>query len=219
MKTLICLLAAVLYLLCDNSHAAQTSEWQVNLTRGTSNTFVRMYKGSTKELAEAACAAGVPTNTTTSTTYTCNAARRIFVVTPTVVTCPPPPPSRPGTCPAGTSGTWTQTATVGPPPECTVTWSTAPAGACVPIAANSKLLSWTPPTTNTDGSALTDLIGYDIVYGINRLELFNVIRVAVPNATAYRVTNLAPGTWYFAVMSVAADGDRNQSNVISSVVQ
>lgn len=38
-------------------------------------------------------------------------------------------------CPAGTMGTWSQTGSMGPPPECAVTWSpmTPPEGACPPI--------------------------------------------------------------------------------------
>ena len=33
------------------------------------------------------------------------------------------------------------------------------------VGLGSMSLSWTPPTQNTDGSALTDLAGYKLYYG------------------------------------------------------
>lgn len=51
-------------------------------------------------------------------------------------TCAVKPSTESRTCPAGTSGTWSQTSTVSPYPGCVVTWnpSAPPATSCPPIA-------------------------------------------------------------------------------------
>lgn len=152
------------------TYSAQTSEWQVNLTRGSSNTFVRLYKAATKDEAERLCAAGVPASATPSITYMCSAARQVFVVTPDVVVPPPPPP---------------------PPP---------------PVPTNSLLMSWTPPTTNSDGSALTNLAGYFVRCGRTATAPVIPIMITVPAATSWRVTNLASGTWHCAVWAFNNEG-------------
>jgi hypothetical protein len=63
----------------------------------------------------------------------------------------------------------------------------------------SATVSWVPPTTHVDGSPLTNLAGYRIVYGSSADQL--TASVNIPNAvvTAATIENLAPGTWYFAV--------------------
>ena len=63
----------------------------------------------------------------------------------------------------------------------------------------SATLSWTAPTTNTNGSALTDLAGYHIYYGTSRSAMTKTITVPNPGTTSYTITGLATGTWYFAV--------------------
>lgn len=71
---------------------------------------------------------------------------------------------------------------------------------------NSATLTWTPPTTNTNGSALTDLAGYEIHYGTSPGALTNTINIANPGATTYVVTNLTAGTWYFAMSAYTNTG-------------
>lgn len=81
-------------------------------------------------------------------------------------------------------------------------------------------LSWTPPTGNTNGTSLTNLAGYRIHYGASATALTSTIQVANPGATSYRVTNLAPGTYYFAVRAYTSAGTESaNSNVVSKVVQ
>ena len=43
--------------------------------------------------------------------------------------------------------------------------------AVLQVATGTATVSWTPPTTNTDGSALTDLAGYRVAYGRAATEL------------------------------------------------
>ena len=89
-----------------------------------------------------------------------------------------------------------------------------------PAPRGTAALRWTPPTQNTDGSALTNLAGYRISYGTSPTALVQTIQVANPGATAYTVSGLAPGTHYFAVRAVAASGtESSNSNVVSKIVQ
>jgi len=74
----------------------------------------------------------------------------------------------------------------------------------------TALLSWTPPTSNTDGSSLTDLAGYRIYYGTEPGVYSNSINVANAGLTSYLIENLAPASWYFVMTSY------NSSNVESS---
>ena len=63
-----------------------------------------------------------------------------------------------------------------------------------------------PPTENSDGSALTNLAGYTVYYGTSPSNLTQSVKVANPGLTAYTVTNLSSGTWYFAVTSYSSTG-------------
>ena len=63
----------------------------------------------------------------------------------------------------------------------------------------SVTLDWTPPTRNTDGSSLTNIAGYRIIYGTSASALTKTIQIANPGLTSYLVENLAAGTWYFSI--------------------
>jgi hypothetical protein len=71
-------------------------------------------------------------------------------------------------------------------------------GSAAPVV-GSATLTWLQPTENTDGSPLTNLAGYKIYYGNSASALSNVIQVANPATLEYEISNLAAGTWYFAV--------------------
>jgi hypothetical protein len=60
-------------------------------------------------------------------------------------------------------------------------------------------LSWTPPTENTDNSALTDLAGFKIYYGTAPGSYSETIDVPSAGITSHVVENLGAGTWYFIV--------------------
>ena len=62
------------------------------------------------------------------------------------------------------------------------------------------------PTTNVDGSALTDLAGYDIYYGTDQNNLTQVIRISDPTTLSYKISNLSSGTYYFGVASYTTAG-------------
>lgn len=84
----------------------------------------------------------------------------------------------------------------------------------------SACLRWTPPTANTDGSPLTNLAGYRVHYGRSPTQLTQTVQVANPAATAYRLSGLATGSWYFAVRAYTTAGTESElSNVGTKVVR
>jgi hypothetical protein len=70
----------------------------------------------------------------------------------------------------------------------------------------SAELAWQPPTTNDDGTPLSDLSGYVIRYGRNVGALDQSIRIDNAGATMYVVENLVEGTWYFSLAAVNRAG-------------
>ena len=81
-------------------------------------------------------------------------------------------------------------------------------------------LNWTEPTTNTNGTPLTDLQGYTVEYGTSASALNEVDTIDSPTTTTFTVANLAAGTWYFAITANASDGTQSSlSNVVSTTVQ
>lgn len=99
------------------------------------------------------------------------------------------------------TATFTVANTVQPPP---------------PVGTGSSTLSWTPPTQNTDGSALTNLAGYRIAYGTSATALNQTLQVATPSLSSYVVTGLASGTWYFAVRAYNSAGAESDSSGVAS---
>lgn len=87
-------------------------------------------------------------------------------------------------------------------------------------SSNVATLSWSAPTANTDGSALTNLAGYRIAYGTATNALTQSIQVANPSVTDYTINNLSPGTYYFAVRAYTSSGTQSaSSNIASKVVR
>ena len=87
-----------------------------------------------------------------------------------------------------------------------------------PTVTGDALVSWTPPLLNADGSALTDLSGYKIYFGVDSAALSQSTSVAA-SASSYQFNGLTPGTWYFAVSSLSAKGGEGiQSNVASKAI-
>ncbi len=85
-------------------------------------------------------------------------------------------------------------------------------------SSGAATLSWDAPTTNTNGTPLTDLAGYTIYYGTSAAALTNTISVADPGATSYVVGNLSPGTYYFAVAAYATDGTQSAPSAVGSKI-
>jgi hypothetical protein len=67
-------------------------------------------------------------------------------------------------------------------------------------------VSWTPPTENTDGSALTDLAGYKVYFGTSPGGYGETITVNNPGLSSYLVGNLPVSDWYFVVTAFNSSG-------------
>jgi len=86
-------------------------------------------------------------------------------------------------------------------------------------ATGSATITWTAPTTNNDGSALTNLASYRIKYGRTSTSLDQIASVTNPGLTSFLLDNLSTGTWYFAVVAVNSSGaESTPSNVATKTI-
>jgi hypothetical protein len=75
-----------------------------------------------------------------------------------------------------------------------------------PVTTASATLTWTRPTLNSDGTALTDLSAYRIYYGVSGTSYSNSVVIG-SDLTSYTIGNLATGsTWHFAISSINTSG-------------
>lgn len=80
-------------------------------------------------------------------------------------------------------------------------------------------LSWTAPTQNTDGTAITNLDGYRIYHGTSSANLDKVVDVTNSAVSAFSISNLAPATWYFGVRAYnTAGAESAMSNIASKTL-
>jgi hypothetical protein len=81
-------------------------------------------------------------------------------------------------------------------------------------------VNWHPPTQNTNGSTITSLAGYTIVYGTNKSNLTSSVKLANPGLTSYVVENLSAGTYYFGVTAYnSAGGTSAVSSIVSKTIK
>ena len=86
-------------------------------------------------------------------------------------------------------------------------------------AGGAATISWEAPTTNTDGTPLTDLAGYRIYYGSSPDKLGHSVQIKTIGLQTYVIDDLQSGTWYFAVMAVASDGSESGlSDIVSKTI-
>jgi hypothetical protein len=75
-------------------------------------------------------------------------------------------------------------------------------------------LSWSAPTQNTDGTALTNLSGYKVYHGTSASSLTDVRTISNAGITTFVFDQLAAGAHYFAVSAVNSAGTESaMSNV------
>jgi hypothetical protein len=88
------------------------------------------------------------------------------------------------------------------------------------VAVGSATLTWLPPTTNTDGSPLTNLAGYKVYWGPSQGNYPNSATLNNPGLTSYVVGNLAPGTYFFVATALNSVGvESSFSGVGSKTIQ
>lgn len=96
-----------------------------------------------------------------------------------------------------------------------ITVNAAPTGA----ASKSVTLAWTPPTTRTDGSTLSNLAGYKIRYGTSESNYSQTITVTNAGLTTYTIDSLSAGTYYFVVAAYDNSGlESNNSDPVSKTI-
>jgi len=83
----------------------------------------------------------------------------------------------------------------------------------------TALISWTPPTENTDSSPLTDLAGYKIYYGTTPGNYGIPITINNPGLSSYLVENLASSNWYFVMVAFNSSGiESSYSTEVSKTI-
>ena len=83
----------------------------------------------------------------------------------------------------------------------------------------SSTVTWTKPTKNSDGSTLSNLSGYKVVFGNSASALNQSKSISDPNATSTTIAALASGTWYFAVRAVnSSNVESDNSSVVSKTI-
>ena len=83
-------------------------------------------------------------------------------------------------------------------------------------APGAATLTWTAPTQNVDGSTLTDLAGYKILYGTSSTNMTQSLQVANPSITSYVLESLPAGTYYFVVLAYTKYGAESANSNLAS---
>ncbi|HJR71855.1 MAG TPA: hypothetical protein VKA43_17555 [Gammaproteobacteria bacterium] len=73
------------------------------------------------------------------------------------------------------------------------------------VSHGSVLVTWEAPTENTDDSPLVDLAGFNIYYGADP-EPTATVAVVGTGITAYRISGLSPGLYYFSTTALNSQG-------------
>ena len=88
-----------------------------------------------------------------------------------------------------------------------------------PVVSSTISLAWTAPTQNEDGSVLSDLAGYTIVYGGSSSTLDKSVRIDNPGIDRYVFDGLPAGTYYFGVRAFTSTGAQSTtSNIVSRTI-
>jgi Fibronectin type III domain len=97
----------------------------------------------------------------------------------------------------------------------------APSATLGQVSSGTATVSWTPPTTNTNGSTLTNLAGYKIHYGTSSNSLNQTVQVTNAGLASYVLNNLSGGaTWYFGITAYTSTGAESAlSNIGSKTIQ
>lgn len=86
------------------------------------------------------------------------------------------------------------------------------------VANRSATLTWDAATTNTDGTALSNLANYKLYYGTSSGAYTKNVNAGT--GTTYVLNNLSPGTYYFALTAMNTGGTESSfSNEAVKTIQ
>jgi hypothetical protein len=85
-----------------------------------------------------------------------------------------------------------------------------------PVTNGSANLSWTAPTTNIDGTPLTNLSGYVIYYGNSATSMTQSVQITDPATTSTVISGLTSGTWYFDIEAVNSANVESPASAVAS---
>jgi hypothetical protein len=120
---------------------------------------------------------------------------------------------------ATTPSTPSSSSTTTPASGSTTVGSTTKGTTPVKTTTGVATLDWMPPTENSDGSVLTNLAGYTVYYGTSPSNLTQTVKVTNPGLTAYTVTDLSSGIWYFAVTAYSSTGvESTRTGTVSATI-
>lgn len=87
------------------------------------------------------------------------------------------------------------------------------------VSVGATTVSWEAPTTHEDGTPLTTLAGYRVLYGQSAGALTQSVKLDNPSLTRHTVDNLSAGAWHFAVVAYTATGTESAlSGVVSTTI-
>jgi regulation of enolase protein 1 (concanavalin A-like superfamily) len=97
---------------------------------------------------------------------------------------------------------------------------TTPPPTTPPPTSGSARLTWTAPTTNTNGEPLTDLTSFKLYWGTSPGSYASQLTINNPSTTTWTLDNLAGGRWYFAVTALDVTGAESpKSNEATKLIQ
>lgn len=124
-------------------------------------------------------------------------------------------------CTASGDATWTGTkAASGTQTLASISASKTYQLSCTWPGDTSATLTWTPPTQNTDGTALTNLAGYKVYRAATSAGVASATPTTVAgNVTTHRFSSLAAGANFFGVTAYnSAGAESGMSNIASKTV-
>ena len=73
-------------------------------------------------------------------------------------------------------------------------------------ARSTVTVRWVAPTTNIDGTPITELQGFRVFYGTASGQYSQSVYIASSTITSAVIEELTPATWYFAVKAISSSG-------------
>lgn len=151
--------------------------------------------------------------------YGCSAQAQTFSATPPAGISPVKVTlvwDIPGAASCEASGSWSGTKAAKGTLSTTINAAASYTLTCVqPGTGGTATLSWVPPTTNTDGSALANGSGYTIVHGLTDTTMDKVVDVRGIGTSSYTLTDLPAGMRYFGIQTYNSAGTKSSRVVVS----